>query len=157
MAGSAIMDPDVLVDDLVGSLIDDLRDDLHSEFGVRAYRTFTVARVYLSGAIDGGPFTDTEVELIPAPLVKPFTGSLGNEMDDCGLDEAGTVELREISLTYTEAELTGGVLDDGVEWFIRVKEGHGQLQTTRDFVHDAPPYPDRIKDMGWTLKLRVVT
>ena len=157
MPGSATMDPNVLVDDLAESLIDDLRTDLHTEFGVRAYRVFTVLRTYESGYIDGELYTETETEITPQPLVKSFVETLGHQLEECGIDEAGIIKLEEVSLTYTLAELDGGDLVDGQEWLIRLREAHGQGQPDRDFVLDGPPYPDRIKTMGWQLKLRIAS
>lgn len=154
MPGSAVLDPDVLVDDLVGSLIDDLRDTLHPEFGVRAYRVFTLLRTWDGGEISEGAATDVETELTPQPLVKSFVNSLGQDLEPCGLDEAGTIILREVSLSYTYDELTGGDLEHNQEWLIILKEAHGQGQPDRAFVVETAPFVDRVKDMGWQIRLR---
>lgn len=161
MPGSAIMDPNILVDDLT-ELVDDLRQDLNTEFGTRAYRVYTVARVWDGGAIGVGVSSETETELTPQPLVKPYLDSLGYSLEPCGLDEAGFVRVEEISLTYTQEELTGkpvtgeveGSTAGGTQWVIRIREAHGQLQSFKDFKLQAPPYPDRLpKTFGWILKL----
>jgi len=158
MAGSATLDPDVLVDSLVTGLIDDLRGSLHPEFGVRAFSVYTVLRVWEAGYIGEGAYSETETELTPQPLVLPYHDNLGSELKICGIDETGTVALREISLSHTEAELIGGITDeDDREWFIRLKDAHGQEIQARDFVVRGAPYPDRIKDMGWSMRIERVS
>jgi len=155
MPGTAILDPDVLVDSLITDVIDGLREDLHPQFGVRAFRAFTVLRTW-SGRIPGdGAVTEVETEIRPQPLVKEWGGSgLHRTLEPCGLDEAGSVTLAEVSLTYTEAEIMGPALARNQQWFWRLAEAHGQATRTRDFLIDKPPYPDRIKDMGWAVYLR---
>jgi len=161
MPGSATLDPDILLDDLV-DLVDELRDDLHTDFGVRAFRVYTVAEVYESGRIGEGAAVVTETELVPQPLVKPYApAGLNSSLQPCGLDEAGFVDLEQISLTYTSAEITGRPVVGGVEqdipgetkWFIRIREAHGQEQSFRDFKISGPPFPDRVKTIGWKLRL----
>lgn len=151
MAGTAILDPNVLVDDLV-TTIDELRNDLHTQFGVRAYRVYRVTRTWLGSMVGDGVSTDVEVELSPQPLVHPFA-SLSNRLDACGLQEAGYVDVTEVSLTYTYAELGTAEAPMGTQYLIKIAEAHGQAQPSRYFVHASPPYPDRIKDMGWVLSL----
>lgn len=162
MGGSAILDPDVLIDDL-SDLADELRDDLHTDFGVRPFRVYTVQEVWESGRIGEGGSSLTETEITrPAPLVKPYAPTgLNYELHPCGLDEAGFVDLSQISLSYTQAELTGKPVVDGVEgdipagtkWFIRIREAHGQEQSFRDFKISGPPFPDRQKTIGWKMRL----
>jgi len=161
MPGSATLDPDILLDDLV-ELVDELREDLHTDFGVRAFRVFTVREVWASGRIGEGSSTITETELTPQPLVKPYAPSgLNSQLTPCGLDEAGFVDLEQISITYTEAELTGRAVVDGVaqdipsgtKWWYRIREAHGQAQSYRDFKLSGPPFPDRTKSIGWKARL----
>jgi hypothetical protein len=94
--------------------------------------------------------------------VKPYApAGLNNELTACGLDEAGFVDIEQVSLTYTETELTGkavvnGVaqdLPDGTRFFYRIREAHGQEQSFRDFKLSGPPFPDRIKTIGWKARL----
>ena len=150
MPGTATMNPSILVDDLAG-LIDDLRTDLHTDFGVRAFRVYTVKRTWDGEAIGDGNAVEVETEITPQPWVQPW--GLFNKLEPCGIDEAGTVTVTEVSITYTEPELVGAV-GDLDEWFIRIKEAHGQLNPVRDFVHEMPPYIDRVQSMGWIMKLR---
>jgi hypothetical protein len=156
MSGSATLDPNVLVDSLVPDVIDGLRRELHPLFGVRAFDVSLVTRSWSGGEIGRGDPSDTEVLIDPQPLVHPFS-SMDFEMEPCGLDEAGWVKLTEVSLTYTHDELLAGAALDGVEHLIKISEAHGQGQPDRFFVHKRPPYPDRIKDMGWVLYLEVAT
>jgi len=149
------LDPAILVDDLVDSLIDDLRDELHNNFGVRQFRMFTVLRTWDSGYIGDGSYTDTENEITPRPLVQPYRTDWF--LEPAGLDEEGMLDLREISLSYTEAELTGGNVAPGCEWFILLRDGHGQEIEDQWFLISRRPFPDRIKDMGWSMRLRAVS
>lgn len=152
MGGTAVLDQDVLVDSLVADVIDGLRDDLHPQFGVRPYRVYTVKRTW-SGEVPGdGDATDVTTELTPQPLVLPE--KLEHRREPAGLDEAEAVWLREVSLSYTEDEITGGTLARNVEWLIKVAEAYGQGTRTRWFVIDQPPTPDRTKDMGWAVRMR---
>jgi hypothetical protein len=151
MAGTAILDPNVLVDDLI-STIDELRNDLHTQFGVRAYRVYRVTRTWTGSMVGDGSPVDVEVELAPQPLVHPFA-SLSNRLEPCGLNEAGYVEVTEVSLSYTFDELGAGEPAMGAQSLIKIVEAHGQLQPARYFTHNQPPYPDRIDDMGWVLNL----
>jgi hypothetical protein len=155
MAGTAILDPNVLVDGLVADVIDGLREDLHPQFGVRAYRVFTVLRTWSGAYVGDGDPTEVVAELRPQPLVHTWDG-LRWGLEACGLNEMGEIKLTEVSLTYTEAELAGGALAANQQWLIRVTEAHGQASSTRNFVHVRPPYVDRIRDMGWVLWLRSV-
>ena len=155
MPGNATLDPNVLVDDLVTDVIDGLRDELHPAFGVRAFRVFTVARVWSGGFVGEGSFTDTEVELTPQPLVHPFT-SLRRDQEPCGYDQAGMVKLTEVSLTYTQDDLLACESPEATQHLIKIVEAHGQAQAPKYFVHAKSPYPDRVKDMGWVLHLELV-
>lgn len=157
MPGSAILGTN-LVDSLIPGVVDGLRGDLHPLFGVRAFRVYTLRRTYPSGVIGGGIFTDVLTEITPQPLVKPW--HLRYDLEPCGLNEAGYVSLSEVSLTYTEAELTGfgeGIaLPHGVAWYIKITDAHGQGIEPRYFVIDKPCFPDRIKNIGWNMYLRKV-
>mgnify|MGYP003395184021 CR=1 FL=1 len=156
MPGSAELDPDVLVDSLVADVIDGLREDLHPQFGVRAYRVYTVRRSW-SGEMpgEGSVLQEVELELRPQPLVAPWDG-FKFDVTCAGLDTSGLVKLTEVSLTYTEAELVGFNLGPGEEWFLKITDAHGQGTTPRYYTHDKPPFIDRVKDMGWILWLRKV-
>jgi len=154
MAGTATLDPTVLVDDLVTDVIDGLRAELHPAFGVRAFRVYTVVRTWSGLEVGLGDPTDEEVELVPSPLVHPFV--FQREQEPCGFDIAGMVKITEVSLTYTQAELLACEAPEGVQYFIKIVEGQGQEQAAKYFGHSKAPYPDRVKDMGWILWLEAI-
>ena len=151
MGGSAVLGTN-LVDELV-AVADSLRDGLHPEFGVRQFRVYTVLRTYASGSTGDGSFTDVETQLTPQPKVQPYHERILYELDRCGVDEAGFVLLREISLTYTVAELIGPSMASGQEWLIKITDAHGQGIADQYFVVSRKPYPDREKDIGWWMEL----
>jgi hypothetical protein len=155
LIGLAFLNPDVLVDSLVGDVIDGLREDLHPQFGVRAYRVYRVIRSWAGRVAGEGTFTDDAAELRPQPLVWQWDG-LRFVQETCGVEELGEVKLTEVSLTYTESQLTGQPLRKNQEILIAIGEAHGQASSTRLFRHTRPPYIDRVKDMAWVLWLRKV-
>ena len=159
LVGVAALSDDVLVDSLVPDVIDGLRDDLHPQFGVRAYRLYRVIRTW-TGAIEGeGTFTDEAHELRPQPMVAVWD-SLANAFryvqGACGIEELGEIRLTEVSLTYTHGQLTGQPLAANQQHFLALGEAHGQGQPTYLFTLAKPPHVDRVKDMGWVLSLRRV-
>jgi hypothetical protein len=149
MAGSATLGTN-LVDSLV-PLADDLRKVLQTDFGVRQFRVWTVQRVWSSGTTGEGEYVDTAAEITPQPLVEPYKTEFS--LEPCGVDESGFVVLREISLTYTEAELSGGDVPVGTEWFIKLTDAHGQEIPDSYWLVKKRPWPDRIKDIGWKMEL----
>jgi hypothetical protein len=156
LIGTATLDPAVLVDSLVPDLIDGLRDELLPSFGVRAYRVYRVVRTWSGGDIGEGTMTDVGAELRPRPRVKIWDG-LKYVQAVCGIRELGDVKLTEVSLTYSDADLTAQPLDaQRQEMFIAIGEGNGQGSPTRLWGHTQPPFIDREVDMGWVLHLRRV-
>lgn len=152
LTGLAVLDQDVLVDSLIADVVDGLREDLHPQFGVRAYRVYRVIRTW-SGATSGqGTYVDDAAELRPQPLVWLWSG-LRYEQAKCGVMEIGEVKLTEVSLTYTEPQLTGQPLGRNQDLYIAIGEAHGQRSATRLFTHKMPPFVDRTKDIGWVLQL----
>lgn len=155
LVGAASLDANVLVDSLVPDVIDGLREELHPEFGVRAYRVYRVLRTW-SGQVEGeGDPTDVAHELRPQPRVKIWDGVQWVQAV-CGIRELGEVRLTEVSLTYTEGQLTGQPLGKNQTCFYAIGEGNGQGSQTRLFANTRPPFIDRERDMGWTLFLRRV-
>jgi hypothetical protein len=155
LVGAATLDSNVLVDSLVPDVIDGLREELHPAFGVRAYRVWRVIRTW-SGETEGeGTSTDDAAELRPQPRVKIWDG-IRWEQAVCGIRELGEIRLTEVSLTYTEGQLTGQPLGKNQACFFAIGEAHGQGSETRLFGHTRPPFVDRERDMGWVLFLRVI-
>lgn len=146
-----------LVDDLVPT-IDSLRAELLPAFGVRAHTVYLVRRQW-SGAkrLIGEMTIISEIEMSPPPLMTdgaPRTTETRYELKSHGRDEEGEVQASEISLTYTEAELTGGVIAPNEEFFWKVVDAHGQEQRVRYYVPAAPPRVDREKSIGWMVILK---
>lgn len=157
LIGEAVLDPAVLIDSLVPDVIDGLREELYPEFGSRAYRCYRVIRSWTGRSAGEGQSVDETTELRPQPRVMVWDG-LHFVQAVCGIRELGEVRLSEVSLTYTEAQLTGRGLQLGKnqELFIGIAEGNGQGTAPRLFGHTAPAFIDRERTMGWMLYLRVV-
>lgn len=152
LIGTAALSSSVLVDDLVPSVIDALRDDLQPALGVRSYRVYRVVRTW-SGAEPGdGTFTDDGKELRPYPRVRFWDGFNFVE-DPAGLERRGRVRLTEVSLTYSERDLTAQPLSRNQEAFYAIGDANGQGTSVAFFTHAQPPYIDREKDMGWVVNL----
>lgn len=160
MGGSADLDDEILVDSFVTDIVDSLRRDLHGAFGVRPYRLSLVKRQW-SGELPGeGTMTETITEFDPPPKVVYNWGSyqvMKMKQEACGLDIKGDIEVTEVSLSYTEAELGFGIYEPGVEVFLMLTEGHGQKSAPKYFTHSRPPYIDREKDIGWCLTLKYIS
>lgn len=155
LVGAATLDDETLVDSLVGDVIDELRDDLHTQFGVRAYRVYRVIRTWTGPAVGEGTFTDEAHELRPQPLVTVWDG-LRFVQAVCGIEEMGEIKLTEISLSYTEAQLLGQPLASNQELVIALGDAHGQGSSWHYFRYARPPYIDRVRDFGWVAVLRRV-
>jgi hypothetical protein len=152
LTGTATLNPSVLVDSLVPGVIDSLRNSLNPQFGIRAYRAYRVIRTWTGAQPGDGSYSDVAGELIPQPRVRVWDG-FKFEQAPAGLQSAGRVRLTEVSLTYSEADLTGQPLSNNQELLIALGDANGQGSTTYLFTHVQPPYIDREKDMGWVLNL----
>lgn len=150
--GTAVLDPDVLVDSLVTDVIDELRADLYPSFGMRGYIASIVTRRWSGRVVGEGKFVDTIVEMVTRPLVEVWNG-LKYELVPCGLTTDGDIRLTEVSLTYTFAELVGEERANA-QTMIMLSEGYGQGQPVTYWVHSKPPYVDREKTLGWILWLK---
>ena len=159
MAGTAVLGSN-LIDSLASSLIDELRGALHPVFGVRQFNVYTVLRTWTGrrGDKDAGGYTDIETLLEPQPKVEPYKTEM--RLKPCGISDAGVVQLREISFTYTERELTGvygstgAALTNKQEWLYKITDAYGQGIEDSYWVVSTRPYPDREKTMGLTMELR---
>lgn len=153
LIGTATLDSNVLVDSLVTDVIDGLREELHPQFGVRAYRVYRVIRTWTGKTAGEGKYTDDAGELRPQPRVRMWDG-MRFVQATCGIRELGDVKLTEVSLTYSAAQLDPRDLRANQELFYAIGEGNGQDSPLRVWVNAVPPFIDREKDMGWVLSLR---
>jgi hypothetical protein len=152
MPGSAILDPNKLIDSLI-PIIDDIRSNVADPLGCRHFNVSLVT-VLPTPRRAGDPSTKTvtEVALTPKPLIKPY--EFNNKLEGCGVDEWGLLKVEQISLTYTEDELTGRTKPAGAEFYWKLTEGHGQGVVTRYYTIDRDPFPVRDCCPGWTVVLR---
>lgn len=162
MGGSAVLGTN-LVDSLIPDVVDGLRGDLHPDFGVRQWRVYLAKRNWPSGRIgEGTPASWVETEITPQPLVKyQSERGAGSDIeftyDACGLEVSGEITLYEVSLTYTEPELLGIPISDSQQFAYVLRDAHGQSMIPRYYIVAAPPYPDRIQDIGWRIRLRAAS
>lgn len=150
MSGSSVLG-ESLVDDLVND-IDELRGELHSDFGVRAFRVYTVMRTWTGQQVGEGDFLDTVTEITPQPRVA-FWDGYKFVLSPIGTHEDGEVQVSEISLTHTYAELSGGQVALNQQWFFVLVDAFGQGCPNRYLRINRPPFPDREKNIGWELRL----
>lgn len=154
LIGTATLDDNVLVDSLVVDVIDGLRDELHPEFGVRAYRVYRVLRTWTGSTPGQGKFSDVAAELRPYPRVRLWDG-FNYVQAVCGVRELGDVKITEVSLSYSESDLAPKV-GNNVELFFGIGDANGQGSSVRLWAHKMPPFIDREKDLGWCLMLHRV-
>lgn len=154
--------PSILGQNLVDKLVptvDKLRANLLPAMGVRQYTVAIIKRRW-SGEQrgDGSASVVSTLILSPPPLLSypNNMGALHYELPPTGKVDEGTVTLSEVSLTYTEAELSGGALSVQEEVYYRITDGQGQGIAPRYYVLSAPPVPDREKAIGWQLSLHRV-
>lgn len=155
MAGSAKLGTNLV--DRLQPLADRMRR-LEGRFGLRHHVVSRVWRRW-GGARRGEGSVQYLLDevLDPAPIVEDVAAQYGThyELQPGGRVEVGDVIVRQVSLTYTEGDLTGPApLAPTDEWYFRVAEGHGQEIRTMFYVLAGVPVPDRLKTMGWIMQLR---
>lgn len=157
MPGSATLDPNVFLDGLI-EVVDDIRRDIKEGLGFRQFYVDLVTVTHVPRQA-GGPRNAVRVltRLDPLPYVEPYeeqrNDPIKRKLDPCGIDETDKIKISQISLTYTEGELTGKDLTSG-EFYWRLTDAHGQSTCERWFTIDRPPYPNRNCCPGWTIVLR---
>lgn len=142
-----------LIDELVPD-IDDLRG-LNDEFGARQFKVSRVHRRW-SGARrgEGTPTLLLDEEVTPRPIVMgKGPDGLHYELEPGSRHEVGELQVTEVSLQYSEADLIGPALLATDDWYYRLEDALGQGLPPRYYVLCAPPHPDRIKTIGWVLTL----
>jgi hypothetical protein len=148
-----------LLDNLIGSVVDPLRAQLYPLLGNKQHQVHLVRRTWSGGARGSGTATVTvDVTITPAPAVQFENDEQAQhyELEGSGRSEEGHAVVSEVSLQYTEADLTGGAIAVGDEFYYRIVDGQGQSIQNRYYVLDRPPVPDREKTIGWMLWLRRV-
>jgi hypothetical protein len=138
-------------------LADDLRD-LLTQFGLRSYRVSTL-RIQWSGG-KRGKGTPTIVEerpILPTPKITALDGLLG-VIQNVGLDETGSLEVSQISGTYSEDQLrgfdsdgTGIPPDQEFLWEVEFFPTEGPSKKRRFFPKTAPNY--KAGALQWTIRL----
>lgn len=150
---------DDLGETLVGDLVevgDELRG-LYAQFGAADYRVFLV-HVAWSGAQrgEGTQSVLSQVELLPTPLT---TVPRRREVLPVGSVENGDLELRGVSLTYTEDQLAGrgagGVpVARNVDFFYELRTFDDDLDRRIRCTPSGPPVRDQI-NVQWRVPLTV--
>lgn len=138
---------DSIIDSLV-SVVDAIRGDLSAVAGDHPYRLYRVVRTWSGTERGEGAATEVETEIVPRPVIMP---SVRYAMEPGGRQDDGDLTATEISLGYSESDLSLDGAAANVELFYRVK---GQDIGTREYTLAKPPFPDRVKAIGWELHLR---
>jgi len=138
-------------------LADSLRDML-TKFGLRAYKV-TIVRVEWSGGKRGRGASSVLSEKVILPTPKMSSLDALNEMvQPIGLEELGSVELSQISGTFSEEDLRGtsaegDAIPQSQEFYYEVEfyPHDGPPQRRRFFPRSAPVYyPGRLQ---WSIRL----
>lgn len=104
-----------LRDDLI-DLVDSVRDEvIDQEAGLRLHAVQTRLRSWSGGEPGAGSATDTDTTLSPTPRVRPPSPRL--EQGPGGKVEEGDRIVDRLSATLDEADLTGGTLSGGQEFY----------------------------------------
>lgn len=145
---------DNIIDGLVET-IDDIRADVYAVAGVRQWSATLVRRRWTGGIPGAGvPVVVSEMTLnVPPQVMK----EVGNRLQPAGLEEEGDIVLAEVSLRYTEAELTGQPVAADEEVYWRLEDLQGQGVQRRFYTQSKPPRPTRDSNsigVGWQLYLR---
>jgi len=146
-----------IIDRLV-PVIDRIRGTIHPKAGDRQWNVAVVRRVYPSGRrgdLSAGAPTVTVLTLSPHPRVQFPTDDKGVhfEMQPHGKLEEGPCTISEISLAYSEDQLTPKNLGADTEFYYRLTDAQGQQIPARHYVPAGPASPDREMNMGWTITL----
>lgn len=138
-------------------LADSLRD-LLTKFGLRAYKV-SIVRIEWSGGRRGRgtPVVVDERVILPTPKIAPMD-SLQEVLQPVGLEEVGSLELTQISGTFSEEDLRGySAAGDGIpinqEFFYEVEffPNEGVAQKRRFYPASAPTY--YAGRLQWSIRL----
>lgn len=112
---------------------------------------YRVVRVYGSGIVGDGSFTDTETLLSPPPMIR-FSG--GDELERGGRYDHREMTATEVSLSYTENWLQGEPTAAGTQVFYKLVERNSTTAAdTTTWVLSSVPEAQR-DEIGWKLKFK---
>jgi hypothetical protein len=150
----AVLNGGLLGDALVG-VVDEIRRLIRAELGTRPYTVAIVTRRWSGARAGEGTPTETVLELDPPPMVTDLSTAV--QLRPTGRDEEGDVQLTEVSLRYTRAELHPNA-DDATEWAYRISDAHGQGFGDEWFTVSGPPRVRRGDQPGdrtdWVVTLK---
>ncbi len=130
---------------------------LHQTFGTRPYVVTVVVRQW-SGAErgDGTATVISELELDPVPAIAHLD-AVNNHRDarlaPFGQDSIARMEMTEVSLAYTEGQLTGKPLLPNQEVYYRLTDASSTEMAPVYYIVEGEIRPDREKTLGWVLWL----
>lgn len=140
-----------LVDDLI-TTVDEIRASLFPDLGVRGYSFTRVIRTWSNGETGSGTPSLSELAIEPPPLVEYVER---RDRLENGRTEQARLKVTEVSLAFTENQLTGRPAAAGKEVYYRLSESQNQGQRTTYWVLENTPEPDRMNlDIGWTMRLK---
>lgn len=140
-----------IIDSLVPA-IDSIRGAIHPIAGDRQWNVTLVRRRWSGTRVGEGTASFiSQTTISPTPRVEQY---VHDELRPAGLEEEGAVIVTEISLTYSEADLTQQPVAANEEVYVRVTDAQGQAIAPRFYTLSRPPEPDRTKRMGWRLHLK---
>lgn len=139
-------------------LADNLRD-LLTRFGLRTYKVSLVTIEWTGGKRGKGTpvIVKGPTPILPTPKITAMD-SLAEELQSVGLEEVGTIELSQISGTFTEEQLRGfspegDPIEPAQEFFYEVEffPNNGLAQKRRFYLKGVPTYfPGRLQ---WQVRL----
>ena len=106
MPGTAVLGSGVIDSLVVG--LDQVRSALETAIGNRPWRVYRVIRTWTGPRKGAGTKADAEVEITPRPVVD--VKAIRRDLKTAGGQDEGHASLREVSLTYTDRDASGGVV-----------------------------------------------
>jgi len=147
-----------LLGNVLGQVIpalDEVRTALEAAIGDKQWSVWRCVGSWSGTRRGEGSYSVVETQITPTPKVGWADGSGRLRFDalPTGLDETGQIVLTEVSLTYTEAELSGQTSDPNDEVFYKLVDAQGGGMAPRYFTVNRPPSPDRENGLGWIVAL----
>lgn len=141
-----------LLDSLV-PLVDQVRGTIHTAVGDRQWTVTVVKRTWSGGVRGKGTPTTVETLLTPTPAVD--FSKVDYTLQQGGHTEDGMVTISEISLAYSEDQLTPKNIGPATDFYYRITDAQGQGLGPRLVIPDGPAVPDRERTFGWIVRCRV--